>query len=163
MSAFKTTLDGFEQYHIPEPNTGCWLWLASVNNRGYGLLQCGGFKGYAHRFAYQHFCGDGSSIDGLHVCHRCDNPSCVNPEHLFLGTASDNMRDCVRKGRHASQSAKTDYARGTRAGLAKLDERTVRRIRAMQGVESQRKLAARFGVTKTTIREIHQGRTWAHV
>lgn len=151
----------FERHALPEPMSGCWLWMASVNNRGYGLLQTAEFKGYAHRFSYREFCGEIPA--GMHVCHRCDTPSCVNPSHLFLGSAQDNMRDCVRKGRHASRNPKTRYAKGVRCARAKLSEDNVRSIRALRGTASQRDLARRFGVTKNAIKLILQNKTWRHV
>lgn len=161
MPAKQSSDVAFARYHIPEPNSGCWIWLACLNNKGYGLLQSGGYKGYAHRYSYE--VAHGKIPQGMHVCHRCDNPACVNPDHLFLGTASENMSDCLRKGRHASQTGKTQYARGTQAARSKLDPAQVKRIRELQGIVGQRKIARAFGVTKTAIREIHNRRTWNHV
>lgn len=157
----KGAVEGFNAFHIPEPNSGCWLWTASLNNKGYGLLQRGGFKGYAHRFAYQHLVAGGADISGAHVCHRCDNPCCVNPDHLFLGSQSDNMADCVSKGRHASQRNATNYAKGERQAHSKLSVAQVIEIRA--STLSQRKLAAQFGVSKNSIKLVQQRRTWTHV
>lgn len=161
MPKFTASIDGFNASYIPEPNSGCWLWEKSVNNRGYGLLQCGGFRGYAHRFSYATFKGDVPA--GMHVCHRCDMPICVNPDHLWLGTASDNMRDCVSKSRHASDSPDTNYAIGDRQGLSKLTVEDVVAIRSLGGQLSQRKIATRFGVTKNAVKLILQRRTWRHV
>lgn len=78
-------------------NKNCWNWMAYKNSLGYGRLRVNGVKTLAHRASYVFFTGDIPS--GLLVCHRCDNPSCINPEHLFLGTAKDNHRDAVGKGR----------------------------------------------------------------
>src|SRR5689334_23323156 len=88
----------FEERHIPEPMSGCWLWTGTCNDRGYGIIQLKEFDGYAHRFAFAFW--KGAIPQGAHVCHKCDTPCCVNPDHLFLGSAADNMQDCVRKGRH---------------------------------------------------------------
>lgn len=92
---------------IPEPNSGCWLWVGAVNpTTGYGHLQWTVYKGLigrdqiAHRVSYRAFIGD--IPDGMHVCHKCDVPSCINPDHLFLGTSKDNKQDSVQKGRHAT-------------------------------------------------------------
>src|SRR3990167_2109214 len=74
----------------------CWVWLSTLA-RGYGQYKQQGKYQYAHRLAYQETFG--SIPPGLFVLHRCDNPSCVKPDHLFLGTARDNYLDCVRKGR----------------------------------------------------------------
>jgi hypothetical protein len=82
---------------------GCWLWMAAVNDRGYGrfTLDRTGKLIPAHRFAWS--AENGPIPPGLLVCHSCDNPPCVNPAHLWLGTQSDNMIDCLAKGRHRHQ------------------------------------------------------------
>lgn len=87
-----------------EPNTGCWLWTGAVIPvSGYGQMRYGkGTPKKAHRVSYEIFVGP--IPDGLYVCHRCDTPLCVNPDHLFLGTAKDNAQDAMRKGRYAHQS-----------------------------------------------------------
>ena len=86
---------------IPEPNSGCWLWTKGSDLKGYGCLSVAGKKHKAHRLSFVLHRGEVPS--GMQVCHRCDVPACINPDHLFAGTGSDNMRDCVRKGRHALQ------------------------------------------------------------
>ena len=85
-----------EERSIPEPNSGCWLWLGSVNSRGYGTMGHRGKTAVASRLSYQVFVGDPGD---LNVLHRCDIPSCVNPEHLFVGTQQENIDDCRSKGR----------------------------------------------------------------
>ena len=92
----------FERHISPEPNSGCWLWLGTVAGAGYGQFQYGGRLPMgerigAHRFAFMVWKEDPK---GLQVLHRCDVPCCVNPDHLFLGTVTDNMRDMVSKRRH---------------------------------------------------------------
>jgi len=126
---------------------GCWLWQGHISKLGYGK-----FMGkHAHRIAWE--LRNGPIPLGLDVCHHCDNPACVNPEHLFLGTASDNMKDCVSKGR-------LDH-RGKRNSNAKLTEALIREIRST--ALTQRKLAAKFGVSEANIYYIQKGLTWGEV
>ncbi len=89
---------------IPEPNSGCWLWTGALGNNGYGRIGVG-FKnegtrgtGQAHRVSYETFVG--VVPGGMDVCHRCDVRSCVNPDHLFIGTRLDNVHDMMRKKRY---------------------------------------------------------------
>lgn len=81
-----------------EPNSGCWIWEGASDERGYGRIGSGKRVLRTNRASYASFIG--SIPAGVHVLHKCDTPACVNPDHLFLGTHSENMRDCVRKGRH---------------------------------------------------------------
>jgi hypothetical protein len=144
----KTIDERFFEKVIPEPNSGCWLWDGACFVTGYGKFKKGGIDGYAHRFSYElHF---GQIKNGLHVLHTCDNPSCVNPEHLFLGTQADNNWDSMKKGRRA---------RGERLG--KLTEDDVRYIR--RSTESGGKLAVRFGICRSNVGAIRRSESWAHI
>ena len=163
MPAFKDSMTAFHDSYIPEPNSGCWIWSKCLSSTGYAVLQSGGFRGYAHRFSYQHLKSKGEDMGKFHVCHKCDVPSCVNPDHLFLGTASDNMRDCMSKGRHASQRPATNYAKGEDIKISKLNPDSVKMIRFLKGAFGQAKIAKAFGVTRNSVREIHSRRTWSHV
>lgn len=133
---------------------GCWLWLAKTNQRGYGTIRrVGGQNGdvYAHRLSWElHF---GVIPDGLFVCHRCDTPSCVRPDHLFLGTPADNMADMVAKGRRR---------KGDQSPFSKLSSNSVAQIRARYeaGGIRQRDLADAYGVSESLICLVLQGRRW---
>lgn len=86
---------------IKNDNTGCLVWSGkSFNQQGYGIVRHNGRNTSAHRLAW--ILANGPIPEGLHVCHRCDNPPCCNPEHLFIGTRKDNMQDCLAKGRFAT-------------------------------------------------------------
>ena len=88
--------------HVPEPMSGCWLWLGTVNNKGYGLMPLThGRVVTAHRQSFIHWRGEIPPT--LNVLHRCDVRRCINPAHLFLGTIKDNSQDMLRKGRQAQK------------------------------------------------------------
>lgn len=123
-----------------DESTGCWEWMGSGNGRGYGQIRVGRTMRRAHRVSYELFCEP--VPDGMLVCHSCDNPGCVNPEHLFLGTQCDNMADMRSKGRDG--------------GRAKLSKADVLAIRAASGL-TQRELGERFGVTQQQISNIRVG------
>ena len=95
MSTNKTPLQRFEEKI--DKSGECWIWTASRNQKGYGLFQADYKRFIASRFAYEVWIGQ--IPEGMLVCHKCDNPPCVNPDHLFVGTAHDNAMDMVNKGR----------------------------------------------------------------
>lgn len=132
---------------------GCWEWQAS-RRLGYGRFWLNGRFVAAHRFAWEQ--ENGSVPEGLEVCHRCDNPPCVRPDHLFLGTTQENINDMVAKGRHRGPI-------GERAPKAKLTADKVREIRNRYPAEPIRALAREYSVSPHSIRCIVQGRTWRHV
>jgi hypothetical protein len=137
------------------PHGSCHLWTAARNLRGYGVICEGGRRGkqlYAHRVAWE--LENGPISDGLHCCHHCDNPGCVNVEHIYLGTDADNMADRDAKGRQAKGSAH---------GNAKLTEADVRGIKRLlgQGVPGL-ELGRRYGVGSQLISKINTGKLWAH-
>lgn len=129
----------------------CWLWLAGVRRKdeGYGAFWLNGRHQPASKVAWQ--ITYGPVADGLEVCHRCDNPRCCNPKHLFVGTRLDNNDDKVAKKRHPL---------GARNGCAKLTEDDVRSIRSIKGKKTQAEIAALFGVTKSTVNNIYYGPNW---
>lgn len=156
-----TPLARFELSFIPEPNSGCWLWLGTPRgSMGYGAFQMEGRNHQAHRASWLLFRSEIPS--GEWVLHQCDNPSCVNPSHLFLGTQADNEADKVAKGRQsrgeAHSAAKINPARGADNGNSKLTIQDVLAIRA--ATVPQRQIAKAYGVTQALISKIQRGEIW---
>lgn len=137
-----------------QPNA-CWLWDGQLNDGGYGVFKLRGKRQFAHRFAYGAYCGP--IPKGLDVCHRCDNPRCVNPSHLFTGTAGENIADMIAKGRHK-------VWRGQENGSAKLTLDDVEKIRSLyaSGGIRQIDLARQFGVSQTAVSAIVLRKSWSH-
>lgn len=151
------TVDYFFERSIPEPNSGCWIWLNATSAlHGYGAVRIAGKTRRAHRVCFEIANGI-APPDHLDVCHSCDIRCCVNPEHLFLGTRKENMEDCASKGR-----IKLPGLRGEDIACAVLSEGDVRAIRAATG-KSQRALAKQYGVDKGTIAGILHRKTWRHL
>lgn len=98
----KLSIDRFMEKVSPEALTGCWLWTGAVDQNGYGCMTVNHENIRAHRFAMREIAGN--LIEGLDVCHHCDTPSCVNPGHLFVGLAVDNVRDMFAKGRNPTRT-----------------------------------------------------------
>lgn len=132
----------------------CWEWLAQRQN-GYGVFRDGRMK-KAHRVAWE-LVNEQIPV-GLHVLHSCDNPGCVNPKHLFVGTHSDNMKDRQKKGR-----ANDFHGRGESHGGAKLTEVDVKVIREMAGSASHRELGEFYGVSRSLIGQIINRKIWRHI
>lgn len=134
----------------------CWNWKGVRTRAGYGQIRVDGKMVYTHRFAYQNWRGD--IPDGMFVCHKCDNRSCCNPNHLFLGTPADNTADMIKKGRDSRPIFK-----GEAHGSAKLTEVDVMAIkkRLTAGGESQKAIAADYGVRQQQISHINTGKSWS--
>ena len=131
--------------------SGCHEWTGGRSKAGYGVISYLGKHDYVHRIVLRLTMGD--LPKGLHVCHKCDNPSCVNPEQLFLGTNAENQWDKFRKNRHARG---TMFSRNSR-----LTEDAVAYIRSSD--ETGRALAKKFGVSEGTLSAARNGHTWKHV
>jgi hypothetical protein len=128
----------------------CWLWEKGKDADGYGQFYFEGSNQRAHRVSYQLYVG--ALPSGLCVCHRCDNPSCVNPDHLFLGTIGDNNIDRHKKGRSP---------KGESIGRSKLTSEQVLEIKA--SASTAKEMAEKFEVTAATIRKIRNRKLWKHV
>lgn len=151
----------------------CWNWTGPLQAKRYARLAVGTSGGpnfffeMGHRFSWRIHCGE--IPDGMQINHRCDNPKCVNPHHLFLGTQMDNMRDKIAKGRAScgekhSVATKLKTPRGSRNAAAKLTEADIPQVLHLANKgETQRNIAARFGVTKNAIGQILRGESWQHV
>lgn len=136
----------------------CLEWAGARDRAGYGFIKVGGKMLKTHRVAW--VIRNGPIPDGLHVCHRCDNPPYSNADHLFLGTPADNSRDMAAKGRTAAQIG----VPGERNHYARLTDDTVREIRAAHRAgESQSALARRYGVGLSTVWHVVHRHTWRHV
>ncbi len=165
---------------VPEPNTGCFLWLGPRTGNGYGAIKIGKKMCAAHRIVYEEFVGP--IPPGLLVCHKCDVPLCVNPAHLFLGTNKDNMLDAARKGRTASgdrswprlhpeklarggrngqHTHPEKTARGERNGGAKLKLSDVVEIRRLLATGlTQQAVARMFSISNQQMSNIANRRSW---
>lgn len=138
---------------LPEPNSGCWFWVGPILNGRYGSWNVRGRTRYAHRMAYEFFCGPVE--EGMDVCHKCDIPCCVNPDHLFLGPRKVNMQDAQKKGR--MMHGEGHYA-------ARLTADDVRKIRSLaEAGVMQKEIAKTFHTTQRNVSAIVCRRNWKHV
>lgn len=149
----------FERYAdriIPEPNSGCWLWCGSQIPKGYGTLTSGGASHYAHRAAYE--CAHGKGTAQGHVIrHQCDQPCCVNPDHLLSGTNRDNSQDAVRRGRMRAP-------RGEKNAKAKITDAQALNVAHMaRSGMTATEIANATAISRPTIYTILKGANWRHL
>lgn len=147
----------WKRVHKLGNESGCWIWEGAENVNGYGQMSI-----YAPRYRQFRCHRISLAIHGVEfsdedvVCHKCDTPLCVNPNHLFVGNQLDNLRDCRQKNRHM---------KGNMNPISKLTPEAVREIRevAKEGYGSQRRMAKKYRVSEGVISEAVSGKTWAHV
>lgn len=154
--------------HRPEPvlsrytvdENGCWRYQGEINRYGYGIITFGQHRDgnrvrwLAHRYFYTELVAPVPAH--LVCCHKCDVRSCVNPDHIFIGTSADNVADMMAKGRQGKTGAK-----GERNGFAKIDPETAMSVRLATG--TNREIAERFGITRSSAQAIRSGRNWRHL
>lgn len=150
-----------------DPLTNCWNWQGTLDSGGYGRMMVRGKCLRMHRLNFQRFCGELPA--GLHVLHHCDNPGCINPAHLFLGTAADNMQDKVAKGRCRNGSnanipgaywphPKSAPVMRSRRGQLSPEQREEVRRKYLKGDRTQTSLAAEYGVSVTQVHNVVHGK-----
>lgn len=145
----------FRDNVMPEPNSGCWFWTGAIS-MGYGVMSVDGKSTRAHRLSWN--LHRGKIPEGMFVCHKCDNPACVRPDHLFLGDQKANMSDCSQKGMIKTAPS---WVCGERQGSAKLTEKNVRMIRESKLSTSQ--LGRILGVCHVSVWNARVGKTWKHI
>ena len=151
-----TIYERLDFYTYPEPMSGCWLWTGSTTGAGkYGGLQADGRLQRSHRLQWERF--NGPIPKGLLVCHHCDTPLCVNPDHLFLGTYADNRKDSIKKGRFHTYS----NAKGKARYWSKFTADKIRTIRNDGRIGKV--IALEYGMSKSAINRIKARTTWPHI
>lgn len=147
----------FSEKFIKGSEDDCWNWAGAKKRKGYGAMKLSGDSVSAHRIAY--FLSEGAIPEGLYVCHRCDNPACVNPSHLFLGTPLQNTQDMHSKGRQRYVGQK-----GRRNPRAELSEKQVKKIIGLIAKgHTNKAIAQRFGVSHSTVSLIRLGKSWSEI
>jgi len=146
----------FNQRYEVNEETGCWEWTGGGAGDGYGRICIDGESIGAHRFSYSYH--NGEIPDGAFICHKCHNPPCVNPDHLYAGDAKSNAQDAIDNGDYPDMH-------GENAGMAKLNDDAVLEIRERyaEGGVSIKELGDEYGVAFTTISHVINGTQWKHV
>ena len=143
----KTFKDKILNYSSREEN-GCWIWQKGKDKDGYGLV----YYKRAHRVSYEEFIG--KIPKGMMVCHKCDNPTCVNPDHLFLGTPQDNTQDAIKKGRMSV---------GEKNPNSKLNKKDILEIRRLSKTTSGYQIAKKYKISTTMVYDIIRKRSWKDI
>ncbi len=145
----------FKQISTEDHIDNCWIWVGHRNKQGYGRLRVKRKDWVSHRYSWTIYNGD--ILSGLCILHRCDNPPCCNPDHLFIGTHQDNSKDMVIKKRNRDD-------KGSKHPMHKLNENQVLHIRdSIKNGEKQSKLAIKYNVGPMTISNIKYRKSWKHI
>lgn len=134
----------FLENYDPVTESGCWIWNGCIGSNGYGRFQSNRKTYGAHRFFFETY--KGPIPEGHFVCHKCDTPSCVNPDHLFTGTSGDNLRDCVSKGRFPGGKGQPP---GEKHPNARRSDEELRRIAEIPG--GTRTVAGKLGIPRHVV------------
>lgn len=139
--------------------SGCWEFTGHRNSQGYGYVRILDKTFRAHRVSYQYFKGE--IPDGFCVCHSCDNPPCCNPDHLWAGTRTENIRDASKKGR---LSGERPNAQGEKHGSSILrDDQVLQIVEEVKKGRHHQVVADEFGISRTTIFDICRGKSWSSI
>lgn len=133
---------------------GCWYWLGYTNNRGYGLISANGKPNLTHRVNYELL--KGKIPTGMLACHHCDNPMCINPDHIFIGTTHDNMQDKVRKGRSSNNL-------GYNNPNAIVTANQVLEIRSLKATKTYKEIAKIYGISHHYAWNLVNRKSWKHI
>lgn len=140
---------------IVNKQTGCWEWQQSKNHDGYGTITVNGKTKLAHRISYEIVIGN--IPPNKLICHDCDNPACINPEHLFVGMQFDNMQDCAKKNRTNPPIVSFPGELNPRH---KLNNKKVKKIKSLFGKMTQQRIADLFNVSQSQVNNILRGKEW---
>jgi len=146
---------------VDQSGDGCWNWVAAINHAGYGLFSFEKKSRLAHRISWMIYHGE--IPDGLHVLHKCDNPSCVRPSHLWLGRPEDNMKDTRIKGRSASQKYRGNHLPSGEKHHFYKSGHKITREQAMEIRKSpltRKEISSHYGVDVSLISMIKSGKIW---
>jgi hypothetical protein len=158
----------FEKNTIPVPESGCIIWLKSWNREGYGIIGIEHKSCLAHRIAWEIYRGE--IPEGMDVLHKCDTPPCVNPNHLFLGTQIDNIKDMVKKGRaRALQGEENPLSKLKKEDILFIRQKVfIGKIRGPDGkfrksYNCHKQIADIYNITSANVRSIINRKTWKHI